>query len=120
MANSRIMLVCKHCGGEMVLGKGYFGKYSCCDNKSDELNAFFEEHQCGCCTDVADCSDNARNHFVILEEGETLADVVPKSEVEVAREIFEEIDKAIGEQYPIYTVESIIKCLAELKKKYTE
>lgn len=39
---------------------------------------------------------------------------------DVAREIFEEIDKAISEQYPIYTADSIIKILAELKKKYME
>ena len=39
---------------------------------------------------------------------------------DAVRDIFEEIEKAIGEQYPIYTVESIIKCVAELKKKYTE
>lgn len=93
MANSRIMLVCKHCGGEMVLGKGYLGSYSCCENKADELNAFFAEHECGICADEADCSDNARNHFVILEEGETLDDISPKSEV--ALDLLSELKKDI-------------------------
>lgn len=74
MANSRIMLVCKHCGRELVLGKGYYGAYhTASENKSVELNKFFEHHQSGMCSDDPDCSDNARNHFVLLEEGETLA-----------------------------------------------
>ena len=38
---------------------------------------------------------------------------------EVVRKIFEEIDQAIAEQYPIYTVKSIIKSLDYVKKKYT-
>ena len=42
------------------------------------------------------------------------------AKAEVAREIFEEIDRGIAEQYPIYSAESIRKLLAELKKKYTE
>lgn len=120
MANSRIMLVCKHCGGEMVLGNGYFGSYRTRGNKTDALNAFFKEHKSGCCSDEVDCSDNARNHFVILEEGETLADVVPKSEV--AREILQEVRQALlsmvlansmGETYDIE------KRFAEIEKKYT-
>jgi hypothetical protein len=74
MANSRIMLVCKHCGGELVLGKGYFGEYyTVSENKSVELNEFFDQHRRGRCSGDIDCSDNARNHFVLLEEGETLA-----------------------------------------------
>lgn len=74
MANSRIMLVCKHCGGELVLGKGYYGAYhTVSENKSVELNKFFEHHKSGMCSGDPDCTDNARNHFVLLEEGETLA-----------------------------------------------
>lgn len=37
-----------------------------------------------------------------------------------ATDIFEEIEKAIAELYPIYTVRLIIECVDNLKKKYTE
>ena len=73
MANSRIMLACKHCGEQMVLGKGYFGSYKALSGTSDALGEFFEKHCQGSCnSDEADCSDNARDHFAILEEGEDL------------------------------------------------
>lgn len=152
MANSRIMLVCKHCGASIVLGKGYFGSYyTASENKSVELNDFFRKHEKGFCSDDINCSDNARDHFVILEEGESLKDlpdVAPKSEVEklqeaynnrlakdiqtnadfvkyakaeVAREIFEEIEREITGlgTLPNNSVIVSLDRIAELKKKYT-
>ncbi len=84
MANSRIMLVCKHCGEGMVLGKGYFGNYFTAEkDKHIELNEFFEKHSQGSCVGDCDYSDNARKHFVILEECETLEDL--ENIVEVVR-----------------------------------
>lgn len=147
MANSRIMLVCKHCGKDFCIGKGYFGSYSTSnDELHKQLNIFYGEHEHGCCSEDTDCSDNARNHFAILEEGEDLdvlaADVVPKSEVEelkkayanyeettglkqakteVAREIFEEIERLM-ENNEVYfrQTDEMQEEFAELKKKYTE
>jgi hypothetical protein len=82
MANSRIMLVCKHCGESCCIGKGYLGSYSTCnDELHKQLNVFYGEHEHGCCADDTDCSDNARNHFAILEEGESLDALVPMIEV---------------------------------------
>lgn len=77
MANSRIMLVCKHCGGEFYLGKGCLGSYfTRNENIFEDLNEFYKKHSMGLCnSDDASCSDNARDHFVILEEGETLEDI---------------------------------------------
>ena len=73
MANSRIMLTCKHCGEQLVLGKGYFGSYFTQNEKMYErLNDFFEKHRMGECSEDIDCSDDAKNHFVILEEGDAL------------------------------------------------
>ena len=98
MADTRIMLTCKHCGAGMCIGKGYDGSYYTVNkNMFQDLNAFYEVHEQGKCSDDADYSQDAKNHFVILEEGETLADAVPKSEV--AREIFEEIEKIIQKNY---------------------
>lgn len=75
MANSRIMLTCRHCGEQLCLGKGYFGAYhTVSENKSVELNDFFYKHRSGICSDDIDCTDNARSHFVLLEEGECLCD----------------------------------------------
>jgi hypothetical protein len=138
------MLVCKHCGESCCIGKGYLGSYSTCnDELHKQLNVFYGEHEHGFCSDDMDYSDNARNHFAILEEGESLdalaTDVVPKSEVE---KIFEEIEKEIEEalksnyearrvynptdefgmwvQGKIDALRGIEYFLAELKKKYTE
>ena len=73
MANSRIMLTCKHCGGQMVLAKGSLGSYHTVEeNKAAQLNDFFEKHEKGQCSEEYSCSDNARDHFIILEEGESL------------------------------------------------
>lgn len=138
MANSRIMLVCKHCGKDFCIGKGYFGSYSTSnDELHKQLNIFYGEHEHGCCSEDTDCSDNARNHFAILEEGEDLdvlaADVVPKSEVEELKAII--VDHKANEErwQELYTealwnrVNGIIDVLrgidgfiAELKNKYTE
>lgn len=85
MANSRIMLTCKHCGGQMVLGKGFLGSYHTVEeNKAAQLNDFFEKHEKGKCSEEGCCSDNARDHFIILEEGETLDDL-PTADVEEVR-----------------------------------
>lgn len=183
MANSRIMLVCKHCGKDFCIGKGYFGSYSTSNEElHKQLNIFYGEHEHGCCSEDTDCSDNARNHFAILEEGEGLdvlaADVVPKSEwnriyteleglksstlprlrldlqmantkvaeadmakAEVAREIFEEIEKIrlkeikrceVMREKEVthaqrnyweggeHSLRQLSYWIAELKKKYTE
>ena len=121
MADTRIMLTCKHCGAGMRIGKGYDGSYYTVNkNMFQDLNAFYEVHEQGECSDDADYSQDAKNHFVILEEGETLADVVPKSEV--AREIMREVRQALlnmvlansmGKTY------GIEKRFAEIEKKYT-
>ena len=75
MSNSRLMLTCRYCGEQMVLGKGYFGKYftACPDIKGYELNEFFEAHAQGKCVSWRSPSrfiDFATEHFCVLEEGE--------------------------------------------------
>lgn len=71
MANSRIMLTCKHCGERLCIGKGYHGQYCTINEKIYyDLNEFYEKHQSGLCSDEVDCSDDARNHFCIREEFE--------------------------------------------------
>ena len=141
MADTRIMLTCKHCGAGMCIGKGYDGSYYTVNkNMFHDLNAFYEVHEQGKCSDDTDYSQDAKNHFVILEDGETLADVEPKSEVE---KIFSEIDnwfelyserefsfaeeEASKEHLPEseahdYALDIIKElrqlCVAELKKKY--
>lgn len=124
MADTRIMLTCKHCGAGMCIGKGYNGSYYTVNkNMFHDLNAFYEVHEKGKCSDDADYSQDAKKHFVILEDGETLADAMPKSEV--AREIITEIADFIwqGESekmnFPFdnryYNKQEFI---AELKKRY--
>ena len=84
MANSRIMLTCKHCGEQFVIGKGYQGSYFTLNEKIyEQLNEFYEKHSKGGCSDEFNCSDDAKNHFAILEEGDSL-DVlgVQRKEVE--------------------------------------
>lgn len=73
MANSRIMLTCKHCGEQFCIGKGYLGAYFTRNEKMfEQLNDFYDKHERGECCDNIDCSDDAKNHFVILEEGDEL------------------------------------------------
>jgi hypothetical protein len=68
MANSRVALVCRHCGAQFVLGKGYAGKYvNVTPTLHDLLNAFFEAHEQARCIDDINCSDDARYHFAITE-----------------------------------------------------
>ncbi len=77
MSNSRIMLTCKHCGDQITLGSGYIGSYYCtAKNMEGHLNDFFRKHEHGMCSENPhkSMSDNARDHFVILEEGEKLED----------------------------------------------
>jgi hypothetical protein len=107
----------------MCIGKGYDGSYYTVNkNMFHDLNAFYEVHEKGKCSDDADYSQDAKNHFVILEDGDTLADVASKSEV--AREIFEEIEKyselAFKKGY-YHTQLLCIGCAVfdGLKKKYT-
>ncbi len=57
----------------MVLAKGFLGSYHTVEeNKAAQLNDFFEKHEKGKCSEEGCCSDNARDHFIILEEGESL------------------------------------------------
>ena len=76
MANSRIMLTCKHCGEQMVIGKGSFGDYCTCNkNIFEDLNNFYKKHSQGACSsknDGKEYFDNAKDHFIILEEGEII------------------------------------------------
>lgn len=73
MANSRIMLTCKHCGEQIVIGKGCFGSYFTRNEKlHEQLNEFYSKHSMGECTDEINCSDDAKDHFVILEKGDKI------------------------------------------------
>ncbi|MBR2621078.1 MAG: hypothetical protein IKC97_01750 [Clostridia bacterium] len=84
-----------------------------------DLNAFYEVHENGKCSDDADYSQDAKNHFVILEEGETLADVVPKSEVDRLTAELEEKSKRLREVLPIVAelkAEVAREILEEIKK----
>ena len=76
MANSRIMLTCKHCGGQLVIAKGDFGHYYTYDDVGLALTDFFEKHGYGKClgenADENCFSNDAKDHFVILEKGDKL------------------------------------------------
>ena len=106
MADTRIMLTCKHCGAGMCIGKGYDGSYYTVNkNMFHDLNAFYEVHEKGKCSDDADYSQDAKNHFVILEEGETLADVASKSEGEwqiktVIHQMIDDVDEELYVECP--------------------
>lgn len=79
MANSRMYLACRHCGKWMCLAKGYYGDYYTAmspDSYVREFNEFLDWHGSNCPVNVSNgdgcnCEDNARTHFIILEEGET-------------------------------------------------
>lgn len=75
MANSRIYLTCRHCGAQMFMGKGYYGEHYLVDYHGDyidRLNDFYDNHGSLCeRSEEVDYTDNARKHFIILEEGET-------------------------------------------------
>ena len=51
------------------------------DNMSQQLNEFYRKHESGLCSGDCDCSDCARDHFVILEEGEYIKDWIDPMEV---------------------------------------
>lgn len=78
MANSRMYLTCRHCGAQHFLAKGYFGEYSTRGDAQtyvDKLDEFLEKHAMGMCMLDIDnnmiwSNDNARLHFLILEDGE--------------------------------------------------
>ncbi len=74
MANSRIMLTCKHCGGQIVLAKGDIGHYYTSEEIYPALVDFFEKHEYGKClgenADEICFSDDAKDHFVILDKGD--------------------------------------------------
>ena len=72
MANSRIMLTCRHCGGQTTLAKGNFGKYYPFEDAYSALSDFFEKHEYGVCAGETCCSDDAKDHFVILEKGDEI------------------------------------------------
>ena len=83
MANSRMHLCCRHCGAVHPIAKGYYGEYGTRALEPEKaiafvkmLEEFFDKHAKGlCCDESSDeygyCTDNARDHFIILEEGET-------------------------------------------------
>lgn len=75
MANSRIYLTCRHCGAQMFMGKGYYGEYHLGDYHGDwmdRMNDFYDNHGSNCDGNTEwDMTDNARAHYIILEEGET-------------------------------------------------
>lgn len=76
MANSRIMLTCNHCGEQFAIGNGYFGSYFTRNDKlHEQLNEFYSKHSMGNCTYEINCSDDAKDHFLILEEGDSLLDL---------------------------------------------
>ena len=67
------MLTCRHCGEQFVIGKGYFGNYRvpyCNENFPKELDEFYEKHSMGECCGDANCSDDAKDHYVILEQSD--------------------------------------------------
>ena len=66
MANSEMLLVCKHCGENILIGKGYNGEYFT-RLTQEQLQQFFKKHAKGLCSEGIDCSDDARNHFKIDE-----------------------------------------------------
>lgn len=83
MANSRMYLTCRHCGAQLYLAKGYYGEYSTrfgengylgtAEEYLKNIEEFFAKHAMGSCSDDPNmvwCNDNARLHFMILEEGE--------------------------------------------------
>lgn len=76
MANSRIMLTCRHCGGQTVLAKGDFGQYRAFEDAYTALNDFFQKHEYGNClgenADKNCFSNDAKDHFVILEKGDKI------------------------------------------------
>lgn len=72
MANSRIMLTCRHCGKHTVLAKGDFGQYRAFEDAYAALNDFFEKHEYGKCVDAECFPNDAKDHFVILEKGDKI------------------------------------------------
>lgn len=80
MANSRMYLVCRHCGEKIYMAKGYYGEYGTRygkhgligtgDDYVEKLDNFFDEHGLHCEKGGFYSEDNARTHFIILEEGE--------------------------------------------------
>lgn len=73
MADTHLMLACRHCGSRILIGKGYNGSYhTVCDDLSSRIDTFFSEHERGACADDFDCENNARNHFIVLEDDENL------------------------------------------------
>jgi hypothetical protein len=112
MANSRIMLTCKHCGEQMCLGSGYHGEYSTINkNLSEELNRFYHRHKEGICSEEICCSDNARDHFEIQEFFENPEDYM--SVEELLKAIIHRYGK---EKQMIVAIEE----LSELQKELTK
>ncbi len=116
MANSRIMLTCKHCGESISIGKGNFGSYHTInENLFEQLNDFYAKHERGSCTGTlagTNCSDDAKVHFVIVEDGEEskassikpdLFDTVrAATRIDTSMKIFGEIKKIIDNHYNKY------------------
>lgn len=70
MANSRMILRCKHCGEVFHIAKGYYGSYVLYDFEGtfvERYNKFLTEHEMGFCSGDWCSSDDARDHFEIGE-----------------------------------------------------
>lgn len=112
MADSRIQLTCRYCGGSIFIGKGGFGRYiTCNEDIFRHLNEFYRVHANGDCVDASDYSNDAKKFFVILEEGETLSDILPPVDVdritairESVIDVLERVDRALDRETPNYTV----------------
>ena len=76
MANTYMRLVCRHCGAEFGLAKGFGGSYGTRIRTDEDglkyvnaLDTFFDHHGGNCDVDSFQ-NENARDHFIILEYGE--------------------------------------------------
>lgn len=99
MANSRVVLFCRHCGGYLVLGSGGGGVYrAATEDMSAKLQEFFDKHQMGACREdgYLNASDDASDHFMILD-GVT-SDMFPRTEKDTIDELTERIIRKKAEQ----------------------
>ena len=98
--------------------------YEICDEYVSPNESFPEVAGCKCFKTAEDVKlDRAMSlmeKFLLEDQEARYNALMAEHDRELARKIFEEIDQAIAEQYPIYTVKSIIKSLDYVKKKYTE
>jgi hypothetical protein len=68
--------MCRECGGDIVIGAGAHGYYHAKVDYED-LDRFFEAHSPDKCPGGINCSDDARMHFCITDDGgETMAKTI--------------------------------------------